>query len=218
MLFRFFNSKAETLMKLKNVQDYSSGLLEGSSYTYTNQTEYRGFFQDGALYADKEQVRSLFKIREPYRRRFEEKYLPIFQGSKTMTVSIRLGDYRSEKIKELDNAPALLPVEWYKRQLLNFDLRDYKVFFISDEPETCEKEFGPGTENMQFVKEHLITQFLLLMHSDVCIITNSTFAWWGAYLNSKAGVRVIAPKYWMGYNAKQEFPKGVMNVDFEWAE
>jgi hypothetical protein len=133
-------------------------------------------------------------------------------------VQVRLGDYRYEKLHQFGGVEAAIPLDWYKKQLSRFNLDEYKVFVISNEPDTCENELASLHKNITVAKEDFITEFLFLVHSDTCIISNSTFAWWGAYLNTKPHLKVIAPKYWMGYNAKQEFPKGIMNIEFEWAE
>jgi hypothetical protein len=215
---RSINSTAERWLKFKQVYDYSNPLQDSSNYVYSDNTEYLGYFQDSRLYEDKERVRALFAIKDEYKKEFQEKYATVFENHKVIAVSVRLGDYRKEKIKEFGDVDALLPLDWYKRQLLKYDLNEYKIFFTSDEPDTCEKEFANIHNDIHFVRAHFITQFLILMHSDVCVIANSTFAWWGAYLNTKPHLKVIAPKYWMGYNARQEFPKGIMDIGFEWAE
>lgn len=215
---RGINNWTERLIKFKNLQDYSDGLMESSSYVYQNQTEYWGFFQDSSLYQNKDFFRGLFNIKEKYKHHFNEKYSMLFRDGKTITVQVRLGDYRHERLKAFGGVEAVLPLGWYHRQLCQFNLDEYKVFIISNEPDTCQKEFDSLHRNIHIVREHFITEFLFLMHSDVCIISNSTFAWWGAYLNTKNNVNIIAPKYWMGYNAKQEFPKGIMNIDFNWME
>jgi hypothetical protein len=215
---RGINNGVQKLVQMRNVEDYSDGLTDGSSYVYKDHTDYLGYFQDSGLYKDRELFRSLFRVKQEYRRSFNEKYSPLFQSNRTITVQVRLGDYRHEKLHQFGGVEAALPLDWYKRQLSAFNLDDYKVFIISNEPDTCEREFGSIHKNITVAKEHFITEFLFLTESDVCIISNSTFAWWGAYLNTKPNLRVIAPKWWMGYNARQEFPKGIMNIDFEWRE
>jgi len=215
---RGLNNKVQKLLQFHNTEDYSDGLKDASNYVYQNYTDYLGYFQDSSLYKDKDLFRSLFKVRDKYKRSFTEKYSALFKENQTITVQVRLGDYRHEKLQQFGGVEAVLPLVWYKKQLNRFNLDNYKVFVISNEPDTCEKEFGPMHKNISVVKEHFITEFWFFMHSDTCIISNSTFAWWGAYLNIKPGLKVIAPKYWMGYNAKQEFPKGIMNIDFEWEE
>ncbi len=215
---RAVNNKTEGWWKFKHTKDYSSPLQDASQYMYSDRTDYLGYFQDSSLYKNKAAVRALFPIRKAYRREFEEKYAAVMRQHKVITVSVRLGDYRKERLRELNNAEVLLPLEWYKKQLSEFNLNDYKVFITSDEPDTCQKEFAGFHPHIQIVRDHFITQLMILMHSDVCIISNSTFAWWGAYLNAKDNVQVIAPNNWMGYRAGTEYPKGIMNIDFAWVD
>jgi len=47
---------------------------------------------------------------------------------------------------------------------------------------------------------------------DHCIIANSTFSWWGAWLNTKGG-SVVAPSTWFGpkyshYDISDLYPEG----------
>jgi hypothetical protein len=55
------------------------------------------------------------------------------------------------------------------------------------------------------------------MNADYCIISNSSFSYWGAYLNKKA-LKVIAPKYWSGFKAAAEYPKRITTDKFIWLE
>ena len=38
----------------------------------------------------------------------------------------------------------------------------------------------------------------------------------GGFLNTKKNKKIYAPKYWAGYNAKQEYPVGIMAQEFIW--
>ena len=55
--------------------------------------------------------------------------------------------------------------------------------------------------------------FQLLLHADKLIISNSSFAWWGAYLN-KNKTEVFVPQYWLGFKVDKEIPADIIPARF----
>jgi hypothetical protein len=49
-----------------------------------------------------------------------------------------------------------------------------------------------------------------MINADKLIISNSSFAWWGTYLNKK-NAEVFAPRYWLGFKIRKEYPVGIFN-------
>jgi hypothetical protein len=90
------------------------------------------------------------------------------------------------------------------------------IYIISDEPAHAKQmSFLNGLDPI-FISEDSAIQFILMMHADVLIIPNSSFSWWGAFLNNRPGRRVIAPLNWVGHHVGIEYPAGIMIDDFIW--
>lgn len=176
-----------------------------------NRTIYNGYFQSD-WYLNRLQQPFPISIKKQYRNAFHERFGAIFQQEKTIAVHIRLTDYKNFYKRDLS-----LPIEYFQRQLNSIPQLDtYKVFFVSDDI-TFVKTVFPEQPNFIFSSNDEITDFQIIHNADIAIISNSTFAWWAAYLSPKKQ-QVIAPKYWLGFHKKVEFPKGIMTSKFTWAE
>jgi hypothetical protein len=86
----------------------------------------------------------------------------------------------------------------YYQEVLNEYFQDNidQIFIFSDDLDWCKSVFG--TEVI-YVQDTIGAQLFLMSKMKHLILSNSTFAWWGAYLNQNNGT-IIAPTPWFGPN------------------
>jgi hypothetical protein len=156
-----------------------------------------GYFQSYKYFdTNKETIISICNIRE-----HQARELAI---TKTISMHFRIGDY-----KDLQECHPLLPVNYYINALKyisdNFD-DDYDVliFCEADDKHTVQIIIDELylKYKVSFVDENIPDwkQMIMMSCCDINIIANSTFSWWGAYLNKSKNKKVIAPSQWFAKN------------------
>lgn len=146
-----------------------------------------GYFQS-EKYFDRELILELFDLSELISN--DLTYLSDIINSDSVSIHVRRGDYVG-----LQNHHPLCSVEYYKVAIEYFG-NDKKYFVFSDDIDWC-KQFFVDID-VTFVEGLCDWHEMYLM--SVCkhnIIANSTFSWWGAWLNKNNNM-VIAPKNWFG--------------------
>lgn len=169
---------------------------------------YEGFVQSEIYFNSIKNIHSIFKIKKKYTNKFQQKYSNLFRENKTIVVHIRRGDYTENGW--------LLPMMYYEKALQEIENKnDYKIIFVSDDMEFVKTHFG-NNPNYLFISDSEIMDFQIIQHGDIIITANSTFSWWGAYLNQKKNKEVFAPKNWLGFKENIESPKGIMSINWKW--
>ena len=179
--------------------------------TLKNNRLYKGFFYSAAYFEDfKDDIRALYQVREKYATAFNCINDQLDPSKKKVVIHVRRTDY-----VDLDFS---LPLSYYKKAIEAVDSPDLEYIFISDDPSFIENEFG-YIANKYISSHDEIIDLQFLINADICILSCSSFSWWGAWLNSKKDKQIYAPKYWLGFKDGKEFPAGVSDhVNFNWVQ
>ncbi|MFA6276976.1 MAG: alpha-1,2-fucosyltransferase [Pedobacter sp.] len=204
---RVFYSKALSRIFIKESKyfDFKESYQEILP-TIKDQVLYNGYFQSAAYFKDnEEEILSQFTLKKSYQKLYYNTYEKLGDGKKIVTVHIRKTDYQNQAHLNLGSDDISLPMHFYHQTIAALNNNDTFFIFISDDPASLTDEFK------YLVHKHIsysdeITDFQHLLKADICIISNSTFSWWGAYLNKKPNKVVYAPKYFMGFHIQQEVP------------
>lgn len=202
-----------SLLRLKDI--YFHNWIAPKPVEVTNWRCYKGYYQTAYYYEHLPKALP-FNLRSEFKNQFQEIYGELFAKNKTVIVHIRRTDYMN--YGERRQRDISLPLAYFKTRLDAIqNLQDYKVIFVSDDTQKV-KEVFPEKDNYIFSNNSEIIDFQLIQHADISIISNSTFAWWAAYLNPKKNKLVYAPKNWFGFRIGKEHPKGIMTDKFTWCE
>jgi hypothetical protein len=192
-------------------EDYIQNIQVPKPVIVKNWMIYKGFFQTD-WYLNRIQGDFNLSIKPKYVQAFDRIYGPIFSNEKTVVVHIRRTDYMNYGKRDIS-----LPMEYFKQRLDAIEnLDSYKVFFVSDDIDYA-KTYFKEKPNYTFSSNNEIIDFQIIMNADVAIISNSSFAWWAAYLCKKNNT-VYAPKNWLGFRIGKEHPKKVMTDKFIWCD
>jgi hypothetical protein len=149
-----------------------------------------GYYQNERYFKEyRENILSLFSIDESTKNYLTEKYSDI-SFDNTCSIHVRRGNY-----VERQHFHPLQTVEYYKRAISIIGEKTLFLIF-SDDIEWCKINLD-FIENKIFISGNLDYQDLYLM--SMCnhnIIANSSFSWWGAWLNKHINKKVIYPSHW----------------------
>ena len=174
-------------------------------------TWFYGYFQGEHYFVEyKNDIRKKFEIKEIYKKEFQQ--LKQYQNlnKKLVAVHIRRNDYKILDFKELEGPDLSIPVSYYQKVLSSYiNDNNYSIIFLSDEIDMVEKEFS-FIKNAVFSKNKAIVDLQILINANILILANSSFSWWGAWLNNKPEKIIFVPKYFLGFKVKKEYPVNII--------
>ena len=179
---------------------------------------YHGFYQSENYFIDySSEIKKKFTLRKELLVSYK-KFRDIFPADKKIVaVHIRKTDYQGLEKLNLGGADLSLPFSYYHLIIKKLDYQKHFFVFTSDDPTWIEAEFD-YLPFKHISQDDEITDFQHFLHADVCIIANSTFSWWGAYLNNKPTKKIIAPKYFLGWRVKKQVPQEIYPFDWTLTE
>ncbi|ASU36795.1 alpha-1,2-fucosyltransferase [Mucilaginibacter xinganensis] len=170
---------------------------------------YLGFFQSELFFEPVKQVlKNKFSLKKSFTDAFRLKYENLYKNNTTVAVHIRRTDYQSLESLNLGGSDLSLPLAYYEKALARFDQQNVHFVFVSDDVDFVNRNFT-AINNKTVSTDTEIMDFQHLLNADACIISNSTFSWWAAWLNDKPGKVIYAPQYFLGWRIKQETPRNI---------
>jgi len=158
-----------------------------------------GYFQSPLYFRKVEAiVRERFQPQHPFTATAQALLGKIKQAPLSVSLHVRRGDYSSGAALGFHG---LLNVDYYHRSIaLMKEISDTGAtfFLFSDDPDYMEEVFS-NLPNAHIVRSDPLAPWedmLLMAHCQHNIIANSSYSWWGAWLNPNESKRVIAPAAW----------------------
>lgn len=203
---------------LRNVKFSNSIQCDVNYYEHTCGFQYSELPKEKSLHLDgyyqtekyfnhrRNDILELFKPKDEHVKYITEKYGDL---NNTCSIHVRRGDYL---LKQSHHPVCSLD---YYRNAISMIPKGVRFIVLSDDIEWCKNNFLG--DDFTFVENELdyIDVYIMSM-CDHNIIANSTFSWWGAWLNNNPNKMVVAPIKWFGtnknLNTKDIIPKKWMKI------
>lgn len=178
----------------------------GDSLLIKDGTDLQGYYQSDKYFAEVEDsLRSVLKFK-PEIIRAAKKVYPVVEGE-IISIHVRRGDYVA-----LNSFHPTCSPDYYAEAAQHFVDSNCHFMIFSDDIEYCKQAFGESDNIHYSIGNDQFVDLCLMSMCDHNIIANSSFSWWGAWLNPNENKKVIAPKKWFGpayshYNINDLFCK-----------
>lgn len=157
-----------------------------------------GYFQDEAYFKSiKQQLLNDFQFpaQTPEGESIKKS---ILSANNAVSIHIRRGDYLKPEVNAYHG---LLPVSYYQKAKAQMESKVISphYYIFSDDPEWCRQNmelFGNNSTIVSKTRSNIWEDMYLMSLCQHNIIANSSYSWWGAWLNKNPGKIVIAPHNW----------------------
>lgn len=180
---------------------------------FQNNVTYRGFFQSEQYFEPVAGfIKSVFQLRAPWQQAFQQ-VAPAYDFENSIVIHVRLGDFLTWGSEALGGTDMSLPSSYYLHALQHLGAStDAPVILISDDEDAAIERLS-FLQNVVVFRHNAILSFQAMLHARRLVVSNSSFAWWAAWLNPHQP-QVAAPKYWLGFKVSKEHPHGIMPASF----
>ena len=161
----------------------------------------RGFWQSEKYFS---KYRDAILKGLTFKTKFNEKNLATkkrIQSCTSVSIHVRRGDYISNP--SANKVHGVLDENYYKRAIDKLDIDGALFVFFSDDANWVKNHLAPiilnGDNFIVVDHNHANESYNDMRLMSLCkhnIIANSSFSWWGAWLNTNPNKIIIAPKNW----------------------
>ncbi|RJO59342.1 hypothetical protein C4546_03100 [Candidatus Parcubacteria bacterium] len=201
--------KFSKLQKKPGMQNYFRNLIFANEKIYIKEKSFNfdarilqtkppayldGYWQSEKYFmASQDQIRKDFTLKNPLSTKAQG-LLEAIKQHPSVSLHIRRTDY----LQGSNNFYHICSLDYYEQaiKILEQQYDDFKIFVFSDDIEWAKANLK-FRQPMEFVNGNTSFEDLRLMsRCDHNIIANSTFSWWGGWLNANLNKTVIAPAKW----------------------
>lgn len=198
------------LIKLEKASEQRELLPKGNLELLTDKKIYYGFYQSLEYFQSNiDLIKSAFQVKSHYRQLFHERLQESgLAKEKIVCIHVRRDDYPEHM---------MLLNDYYKKAIECLgDIQNYRILLVGFRSNEYLKDFD-YIPNLELFSDSIMNDFQMIMEADIAIISNSSFAWWAAFLGEKKERKIIAPKYWFGFHEKIENPLGISSsLNWNW--
>jgi len=208
--FNFFREKNTIHIK------ESEGLLQSGVLNFT-----RDCYLDGNWQSEKyfENIKGIIHKELTLKNESDDLYKNKKQKIKnrnSVSLHIRRGDYTTKKVQQVLK---LCPLNYYYQaiQTIKEKINNPAFFIFSDDINWVKKNLQTNSPTV-FISDGKLKNYEELILMSKCqhnIIANSSFSWWGAWLNSNPNKIIITPTEWFNdksKNIKNLIPKNWIKI------
>jgi hypothetical protein len=193
------NLKIEDELLLTNNYEEPTIGFDSNFFNTSDNTNIHGYFQCEKYWEHIEHIiKKEFTFKDKFRLEAEKQINNIkAKHNELVSIHVRRGDYVGNQ-----NRHPLQSLEYYQSALNHFSDKEYAYVIFSDDISWCKSYFGED-ERIYYIDNNIdFIDMCMISLCDHNIIANSTFSWWGAWLNNNPNKVVIAPSNWLGPEIK----------------
>lgn len=192
--------KTEYIQKLHYKYYPEAAAIESDKY-------YDGYWQSFKYFSNYKEV--LYKVyAHGTPNEYNKQMISELEGCNSVGMHVRRGDYKTSP-----QFYGICNLEYYKKAIetIQSKVEQPHYFIFSDDINWCKENIAPllNGSKVTFVTENKgansCWDMFLMTHCMNLVIANSSFSWWGAFLNQNNGV-IISPTHWVNRDEEQETP------------